>query len=100
MTMTGVFQIGLSQQADEQRFVAAMTERVFGLLQPTRITTGFSHTLLKAQDTFRRYAWIAEVELMTDVPYDFAQNIDRVRQAIAEFGVLVSVDAYRNLAEA
>ena len=99
MTMTGIFQIGLAQSANEQRFVSAMTNSVFELLQPTRTTSGFSHTLLKTREVLHRYVWIAEVKLVTDVPYDFAQNIDRVQKAIAEFGVLVSVEAYTNLAE-
>jgi hypothetical protein len=99
MTMTGMFRIALLPNANEQKFVNHMVKKVFDVLQATRITSGFTHTLLKANDGLRHYAWAARVELVTDAGYDFAQNVERVQKSIAKFGVLIDVDAYIHMEE-
>jgi hypothetical protein len=48
----------------------------------------------------RQYAWIVTVTLVTDDGYDFDQNIERIQQSIAPFGVLVGTETYKNIAEA
>jgi len=96
MVMTGIYRIVLAPTADETKFVAAMQNRVFGLVQLTRTTTGFAHTLLKGGGQ-RSYAWLAEVHLMNDTPYNFEQNVERVQKAIAKFGVLTGVESYEKL---
>ncbi len=100
MTVTGMYRIALSPKADERKFVSHMVDRVFkdsAALQLTRITTGFTHTLLKEEGPFRHYAWLVVVELMTDAGYNFAENSQRVQERINDFGVLIGVSAYTNV---
>jgi hypothetical protein len=97
MIMTGIYHFVLSPTANETKFVAEMQNRVFSLVQLTRTTTGFAHTLLKAAGELRGYAWVAEVNLMNETPYNFEQNVERVQKAIAKFGVLPRVESYANL---
>ncbi len=100
MRMTGLYQIALLGEVDEQAFVAHMTREVFPdatALQLTRITSGFSHQLLRRQGTFRQYAWYVTIDLMTDAGYDFEQNIERIQERIRQFGVLTGVETYENL---
>ena len=97
MEMSGVYRFALLAKADEEGFIKHMTDVVFknpSALQLTRTTTGFTHRLLKAAGPFRQYAWHVTVDLMTDAPYDFGQNIERVQRSIEAFGVLIGVEAY------
>jgi hypothetical protein len=96
---TGIFRIALSSQADEHKFLEHMVSSVFDALQSTRITRGFSHSLLKSEGEFRQYVWLATVDLVGNGPYDFHENRERVQKAIADFGLLVGIDAYTNLTE-
>jgi hypothetical protein len=97
MTMTGQFHITLLPEADEKAFVARMTDTVFkdpAAMQLTRITEAFRHRLLKGRAEFREYVWQVEVDLVTDHEYSFAQNVERVQQALAGSGVLTGLDVY------
>jgi hypothetical protein len=100
MKMTGIYRIALLSDADEQLFVGHITKNVFPILQLTRITSGFTHTLLAMKSDLRQYAWIVTVTLVTDDGYDFDQNIERIQKSIAPFGVLVGTETYKNIAEA
>lgn len=95
--MTGLYQIALLGQVDEQAFVEHMAKRVFEdatVLQATRITRHFAHQILRRKGSLRQYAWQVTVDLMTDAGYDFDQNVERVQESIREFGVVIGVDAY------
>ena len=100
MKMTGIYRFALLSDADEQLFVGHITKNVFPILQLTRITSGFTNTLLAMNSDLRQYAWIGAVTLVTDDGYDFDQNIERIQKSIAPFGVLVGTETYRNIAEA
>src|SRR5262245_36877812 len=61
MKMTGIYRIVLTPSAEEQAFVKHMETKVFtasGVLQPTRITSHFSHVLLKSQGSPAQFAWV------------------------------------------
>ena len=76
------------------------------VLQPTRITRGFSHQLLKAARRIPgtaesinphpgpQYVWEATVDLETPSGYDFSENTDRVQERVAQFATLIAVDSY------
>jgi hypothetical protein len=101
MKMTGIYRFALLSDADEQLFVGHITKNVFPILQLTRITSGFTHTLLAMKSDLRQYAWIVTVTLVTDDGgYDFDQNIERIQKSIAPFGLLVGTETYKNIAEA
>ena len=100
MKMTGIYRIALLSDVDEQLFVGHITKNVFPILQPTRITSGFAHTLLAMKSDLRQFAWIVTVTLVTDGGYDFDQNIERIQKSIASYGVLVGTETYKNIAEA
>src|SRR5262245_23379746 len=100
MTMTCVYCIALLPAADEQAFARHMTNVVFkttGVMQLTRTTSGFDHHLLKIGGDLRQYAWQATVRLVNDAGYNFAQNNERVQEAIKKFGVLIGLEQYTHL---
>jgi hypothetical protein len=100
MQMTGVYQIALLTQVTERAFVDHMTTSVFAdatVLQATRITTGFTHQLLRRKGNLRQYAWQVTVDLVTDAGYDFDQNTERVQERIRDFGIVIGVDTYTNV---
>jgi hypothetical protein len=97
MIMTGMYRIALLPEADEKRFIDHMRSKVFDVLQLTRVTRGFTHTLLKSGSDFRQYVWLAAVDLVGDGDYNFGRNRERVQEAIAEFGLLVGIDSFLNL---
>jgi hypothetical protein len=100
MKMTGIYRFALLSDADEQLFVGHITKNVFPILQLTRITSGFTHTLLAMKSDLRQYAWIVTVTLVTDDGYDFDQNIERIQKSIAPFGLLVGTETHKNIVEA
>jgi hypothetical protein len=67
MKMTGIYRFALLSDADEQFFVGHITKNVFPILQLTRITSGFTHTLLAMKSDLQQYAWIVTVTLVTDM---------------------------------
>jgi hypothetical protein len=97
MKMTGQFRIALLPSADPQAFEEHMKNTVFkgSALKPTRITRSFSHTLL--QGSMRQYVWQAAVDLQTDAGYNFAENAAGVQNTIADFGVLIGVEAFTDV---
>ena len=95
--MTGIFRIALLPAADEQEFVEHMVSSVFDVLQSTRITRGFRHSLLKSESEFRQYVWLATIDLVGNGQYDFDENRERVQKAIADVGLLIGIDVYTNL---
>jgi hypothetical protein len=100
MKMTGMFHITLRPGVDEEVFVKQMRTamaRDANPFQLTRITTGFTHTLLKGQSKFPEYVWHATVTLMTNAGYNFEENAARVQSAIKDMGVLTAIDVYRNI---
>ncbi len=97
MKMTGIYRFALLPDADERLFVDHMTKNVFNVLQLTRITSGFTHALLAMKSDLRQYVWIVTVNLVTDHGYDFDQNIERIQKSIAQFGVLIGTETYRNI---
>jgi hypothetical protein len=99
MMRTGIFRIALFLEADEQKFAEHMVSSVFDVLQSTRITRGFSHSLLRSESEFRQYVWLSTVDLVGNGQYDFNENRARVQKAIADFGLLVGIDAYANFTE-
>lgn len=93
--MIGIYRIALLPHADEAAFVKHMTKVVFEnphALQLTRITSAFSHQLLKLNGDLRQYAWAATVSLM-GAQYDFAQ-FDHIQKQIEKFGVVCGLDVY------
>lgn len=101
MKMLGVYHIALLTTADEDAFISHMTEKVFGsadILQLTRITSGFSHQLIKRTGELRQFAWLVTADLVTSVGYDFEQNMERLQASLQPFGVVIGVDAYTQLA--
>jgi hypothetical protein len=101
MKMLGAYHIALLPTADEDAFVSHMTGAVFhgGVLQLTRVTSGFSHQLLERPGELRQYAWQVTVQLVSG-GYDFAQNVERLQASIEQFGVVIGVDAYTEIATA
>jgi hypothetical protein len=98
--MTGVYRIALLPTADEQAFVKHMTNVVFknsDAMQLTRTTADFDHHLLRIHGDLRQYGWQAMVRLVTEVPYNFARNNERVQEAIKEFGVLIGLETYTRI---
>lgn len=95
--MTGFYHIALLPETDEKSFVDHMRGKVFDLLQPTRVTRGFTHTLLKSAGDFREYTWLVSADLVGDSDYDFDQNRERLQKALAGVGLLVGIDSYLNL---
>jgi hypothetical protein len=100
MKMTGIYRFALLSDADEQLFVGHITKNVFPILQLTRITSGFTHTLLAMKSDLPQYSWIVTVTRVTDDGYDFDQNIERIQKSIAPFGLLVGTETYKNIVEA
>lgn len=101
MEMLGMYQIALLTTADEDAFVSHMTGEVFpshDLLQLTRITSGFSHRLLKRPGNLRQYVWKVTAHLVTSASYDFTQNVERLQASIEEFGLVIGVDTYSEIA--
>jgi hypothetical protein len=96
--VTGIYRIVLFPETDEKQFVDHMTKDVFNILQPTRITKSFTHTLLAMKAPFRQYAWVVAADLVTDAGYDFDRNVKRIQKGIAKFGVLIGTESYNNLA--
>jgi len=97
--MTGMFRIALLPSADEGAFASRMMDvfKKADALQLTRITSGFTHTLLKKSSDVREYVWEARVELVTDHPYNFAENLERVQKSVDGFGVVSGLDIYSNV---
>ena len=98
MIMTGIYRVALFPDADEQKFADHMRKNVFNVLQLTRITRSFTHSLLAMKSDFRQYAWIVTVDLLTDHGYDFDQNNERIQKAIGDFGLLIGTETYKQLA--
>jgi len=97
--MTGMFRIALLPSADEGAFASRMMDvfKKADALQLTRITSGFTHTLLKKSSDVREYVWEARVELVTDHPYNFAENLERVQKSIEGLGVVSGLEIYSNV---
>jgi hypothetical protein len=112
MIMTGIFRFVLLPHVKGKSFEEYMIDQVFtnpDVLQATRITRGFSHELLACR--FRRpgrrefinphpetqYVWQAKVKLQTDSGYNFEQNVDSIRDHVAQFALLIGVDSYSNV---
>ena len=96
MRLVGIYHIALLPEADEAKFVKQMASAE-GLLQATRVTSGFDSRLLRRDattDGLRAYAWHVTAQLMSDAPYSFTQNVPRVAESIAKFGVVAAVDTY------
>lgn len=101
MRMLGVYHIALLPTADETAFVGHMTAKVFprsDILQLTRVTSGFTHRLLKRAGQLDQFAWNVTVQLMTDAGYDFEQNVERIQASLQAFGLLIGVDTFTELA--
>jgi hypothetical protein len=99
--MVGIYHIALLPEADEAAFVTHM-EGAEGVLQLTRVTSGFEPRLLRREattDGLRGYAWHVSAQLVGDAGYSFAQNVPRLAAGIAPFGVVAGVDAYAVVAE-
>jgi hypothetical protein len=94
--MTAIYRIALLPDADERAFVDHMA-KVFRILQLTRVTSGFTHMLLAMKSGLRQYAWIVTVDLVTDQGYNFDENIERIQENIAQFGVLIGAETYENV---
>lgn len=101
MKMLGIYHIALLPTANEDAFVSHMTAEVFdgGVLQLTRVTSGFSHQLLKRPGELHQYAWHVTAQLVSG-GYDFAQNIERLQASIEQFGLVIGVDTYSEIAAA
>ena len=105
MKMVGIYQIALLPDADEDAFVSHMTGEDFGavegVLQLTRITSGFQHQLLKRSDRadLRHYGWHVTALLVGDRGYSFEQNVERLQAGIQKFGLVTGVDTYAVVAE-
>ncbi|HEY6675210.1 MAG TPA: hypothetical protein VIZ87_00355 [Terrimicrobium sp.] len=83
MKMTGIYRFALLSDADEQLFVGHITKNVFPILQLTRITSGFTHTLLAMKSDLRQYAWIVTVTLVTDDgAYDLSSEFRRASRRL------------------
>lgn len=98
-TMTGMFHITLTPSTDEAAFVSRMTD-VFekhDVLQLTRTTAHFTHVLLKKQSDIREYVWEVRVDLVTDHPYDFAENLERVQKTLDNAAVVSGLQVYTNV---
>ena len=97
MKMVGLYHIELLADADEADFDSHMAgDATAGVLQLTRVTSGFDCQLLKRAGESggaRRYAWHVTAQLVGG-GYDFAQNVERLGAAIARFGSVTGVDAY------
>jgi hypothetical protein len=98
--MTGIYRIALLPGVDEKLFVDHMVNEVFDVLQLTRITSAFTHTLLVAKTSPRQFAWIVTVTLVTEQGYDFDQNNQRIQESVAKFGLLIATETYRKIAGA
>lgn len=96
MEMTGQFHFALVPGGDEKAFIDVLHKDVFGALQPTRITSGFDHVLMKGPAP-RQYVWQARVDLMTDAGYDFAENVPSVQELVKKYAVLIGVDTFQNM---
>ena len=96
MKMLGVYHIALLKAAKEDTFVSHMRRNVFrsDVLQLTRVTSGFSHELLKRPGALRQYAWHVTANLVTSSGYDFDQNVERLQANIEKLGVVIGVDTY------
>src|SRR6266542_3993143 len=109
MRMLGIYHIALLTDAEEDAFVSHVTEENFGniegVLQLTRVTSGFDHQLLKrlgavdesgrpAPGELRQYAWHVTANLVGDAGYSFEQNVDRLQANVKNFGVVIGVDTY------
>jgi len=107
--MLGIYHIALLTDAEEDAFVSHVTEENFGniegVLQLTRVTSGFDHQLLKrlgavdesgrpAPGELRQYAWHVTANLVGDAGYSFEQNVDRLQANVKNFGVVIGVDTY------
>lgn len=102
MNVTGIYRLALRPGADEQAFLAHMKTEVFTsatILQSTRITRDFQHRLVKVEGPVPQFLWIVRVDLVTDKGYDFADNIDRVRESLQAFGVLAGLETGVDVAE-
>jgi hypothetical protein len=98
--MTGMYRISLLPGADDQAFEKRMTEVVFNdgtALQLTRITQGFEHRLLRGHGLFRQYLWQVTVDLVTDKPYDFAENVEKVQAHVGSWGVVNGLEVYTDV---
>lgn len=101
MKMVGVYHIALLPTADETAFVRHMAGEVFpstSILQLTRITSGFSHRLLKRSGQLHQFAWNVTVQLVTDAGYDFQQNVERIQASLQAFGLVIGIDTFTELA--
>ena len=101
MKMLGVYHIALLPAADEAAFVRHMTGKVFpstDILQLTRITSGFSHQLLRRAGQLHQFAWNVTVQLVTDAGYDFEQNVQRIQASLHAFGLVIGVDTFTEVA--
>jgi len=96
MDMIGQFRFALIPSADEQRFLDLMRKDVFASLQPTRITRGFDHALLKGPAP-GQYVWQARVDLMTDRGYDFDEHAPQVRELVKTDAVLIGVEVFESV---
>jgi hypothetical protein len=97
MKMTGMYYISLLPAADDEAFVKQMTQVVFNdvaALKATRITSGITHQLLKGSSEFREYVWQVTIHLVTDKGYDFGENVERVQQSVADWGLVTGMDVY------
>ena len=105
MKMVGMYHIALLTEADEDAFVSHLSSDAFGssggVLQLTRVTSGFDCQVLRRSATaegMRQYAWQVTAQLVSG-GYDFDENVERLQAEVEEFGVVIGVDAFTVVAE-
>src|SRR5918994_2389360 len=108
MNAIGHYRFALHRDADASAFEALVSSMSGeGILQLTRVTSGFSERLLEvvrladADEESRhpgpQYVWEVTVRLVSGDRYDFAGSADRVQEAITGLATLVAVEAFRTV---
>jgi hypothetical protein len=107
MRAVGNYRLVLHPEADPAALEAALAgdgSTPFGLVQATRVTSGISARLLRGVGAgpdwrpTRQYVWEVTLQLMTAEPrYAFADNLQRLQSAVAEYATVLEVEAYAEI---
>jgi len=105
MQTTAHYHLVLHAGADADAFEALYADNAMdGVIQPTRITSGFDTRLLRSADdptdgdsalpAGRRYVWEVNVTLVTDKGYDFGRNVEGLQAGVADLATVYRLESF------
>jgi hypothetical protein len=94
MRMEGNYHIVLREGVSEADFIEHVKKEFSDSRFSTRVTSAIDNRLLKVEGGAvpPHYVFQLSVELVTDVPYDFAEHVAYFSEFFEAYGVVTAVD--------